>query len=438
MKKRTISAFLCLCMLFSMSWMMTSCDTQNVEKDILDEESKIVFVPNEETGNEPTKNPKPIVRYEKNDNFEEALMYFSLNLFKESIYQREDDSSVMISPLSVMAALAMTANGAKGETLEEMERVLGGLDIDELNRALSNYIGSLESTEKSKLNLANSVWARDSVALRVNDSFEEEMLEFYNAALNREAFDSSTVEKINGWVSEKTDGMIESIINDIPKEAMLYLINAVCFDAKWAEPYQDYQVIDGEFVDIAGNKKQVKMLSSGEYRYIECGEGVGFIKPYEAGYSFVALLPDEGVSIYDYICSLEKEQVISSLENVSYEKVYAHLPKFSYEYEMDMKNILASLGMNSVFDFEKADLSDMAVCGDGNLAVNRVLHKTYIEVTQSGTRAAAVTSVDVLCGSAPLQEQPKEIVLDRPFVYMIIDNYANLPIFIGAVTEISE
>ena len=438
MKKRIICAILCLCMLLSLASVMTSCDTEKVEDNILGEDSTIVFVPNEETDTEQIKNPKPIVRYEENDSFEESQICFSLNLFKESVYQREDDSSIMISPLSVMAALAMTANGAKGDTLEEMERVLGGLDVDELNRALSNYIGSLESTEKSKLNLANSVWMRDSVALRVNEGFESEMLDFYNAALNREAFDEVTVEKINGWVSEKTDGMIDNVVQNIPKDAMLYLINAVCFDAKWAEPYQDYQVIDGEFTSVAGNKKQVKMLSSSEYRYIECGDGVGFIKPYEAGYSFVALLPDEDVSIYDYICSLEKDQIISSLENVSYEEVYAYLPKFSFEYEVDMKNVLASLGMSSVFDFEKADLSDMAVCDDGNLAVNRVLHKTFIEITQSGTRAAAVTSVDVLCGSAPMQKQPKEIVLDRPFVYMIIDNYANLPIFIGAVTEISE
>ncbi len=438
MKKRIIGAFLCLCMLFSLLSVMTSCDTETGGNDISGEESTIASAQNGEIQTEQIKNPKPIVRYEKNDSFEEAQIYFALNLFKESVYQREDDSSIMISPLSVMAALSMAANGAKGETLEEMERVLGGLDIDELNRALSNYIGSLESANKSKLNLANSIWVRDSVALRVNDSFEEEMLEFYNARLKYEAFDEATVEKINGWVRENTDGMIENIVRDIPKDAMLYLINAVCFDAKWQDPYQDYQVYDGEFTDVSGNKKQVKMLSSEEYKYIECGDGVGFIKPYEAGYSFVALLPNEEVSIYDYICSLEKDELISSFENISREKVCAHLPKFSSEYEVDMKNVLASLGMNSIFEFEKADLSDMAVCDDGNLAVNRVLHKTFIEVTESGTRAAAVTSADVLCGSAPIQEQPKKIVLDRPFVYMIIDDYANLPVFIGAVTEIAD
>ncbi len=437
MKKRIISALLCLCVLFSMLSVMTSCDAET-EDDIAGEESTVAPLQNGEGGTKQVKNPKPIVRYEQNDSFEEAQIYFALNLFKESVYQREDDSSIMISPLSVMAALAMTANGANGETLEEIERVLGGLSIDELNGALSNYIGSLESVNKSKLHLTSSVWVRDSVALRVNDGFEKDMLDFYNARLNREAFDDATAQKINRWVSESTDGMIESIVQNISKDAMLYLINAVCFDAKWYYPYQDYQVFDGEFTDVSGNKKQVKMLSSEEYKYIECGDGVGFIKPYEAGYSFVALLPDEDVSIYDYICSLEKDELISALENVSREKVCAYLPKFSFEYEVDMKNVLASLGMSSVFDFEKADLSDMAVCDDGNLAVNRVLHKTFIEVTESGTRAAAVTSVDVLCGSAPLEEEPKEVILDRPFVYMIIDDYANLPVFIGAVTEIAD
>ena len=432
MKKRLISLILCVCMLISCLAVMSSCEIEDDRREREEEDTR-----GTRQESETDKKPRPSVEYKKNESFEEAQMYFALNLFKESVYRRENDASVMISPLSVMAALAMTANGARGETLEDMETVLGGLDITELNAALSNYIDSLPSTDRSKLNIANSIWMRDSESLQVKETFLEKMLEYYSAQLNREAFDYSTVSRINKWVRENTDGMIDKIVERISPLAMMYLINAVCFDAKWAEQYQDHQVSDGEFTNVNGDVKKVKMLNSDEYRYIEYGDGAGFVKSYEDGYSFVALLPSEGTSIYDYINSMESEGLKHALDNPSYETVITAMPEFSFEYEVDMKDILISLGMDSAFEGQGADFTDMATCSDGDLAIGSVLHKTYIEVTQSGTRAAAVTSVEMNCESAPMPPE-KEVILDRPFVYMIVDNGTNLPIFIGAVTEIGE
>ena len=435
MKKRIISLLLCLCMLVSCLVVMSSCEIEGDDRERSRKKEETTIDLENKTENE--QKTRPVVEYRKNESFEEAQMYFALNLFKESVYQRENNASIMISPTSVMAALAMTANGARGETLEDMERVLGGLKIEELNAALSNYIDSLPSTDNSKLNLANSIWMRDSGSLSVKQSFLEKMLEHYSAQLNREPFDNSTVKLINKWVEENTDGMIDKIIDEIDAFAMIYLINAVSFDAKWADPYQNFQVRDGKFTDACGVVKDVKMLHSTEGSYIECGDGVGFIKSYTDGYSFVALLPDEGVSIYDYIYSLEPETLKNAIENISYESVNTALPEFSFEYSVTMNDILIALGMDSAFEGQGADFTDMATCSKGNLAIGNVKHKTFIEVTQSGTKAAAVTDVEMNYGSAPVMPE-KEIILDRPFVYMIIDENADLPIFIGAVTEIGE
>lgn len=437
MKKRLISLFICICMFISSLCVLSSCEIEDSDRERSRKKDETTVDPEKETGKESEREPRPVVEYKKNESFEEAQMYFALNLFKESVYQREDDSSIMISPTSVMAALAMTANGARGETLVDMEKVLGGLEIGELNASLSNYIDSLPSSADSKLNLANSVWMRDTESLQVKEEFLAKMLEYYSAELNREAFDDSTVNKINKWVEENTDGMIDKIVEQIDPLTMMYLINAVCFDAKWSEQYQDHQVRDGEFTDVSGEVKKVKMLYSDENRYIEYVDGAGFVKPYEDGYSFVALLPDEGVSVYDYISTMESEGLKYALDNPSYESVITAMPEFSFEYEVTMNDILISLGMDSAFVGQGADFTDMAICGGGKLAIGAVVHKTFIEVTQAGTRAAAVTSVEMNCESAPMPPE-KEIILDRPFVYMIVDDETNLPIFIGAVTEVFE
>ena len=435
MKKRLISLILCVCMLISSLVVMSSCEIEGDDRERSRKKEETTIDLENKTENE--QKTRPVVEYRKNDSFEEAQMYFALNLFKESVYQRENNASIMISPTSVMAALAMTANGARGETLEDMERVLGGLEIGELNAALSNYLDSLPSSEKSKLDLANSIWIRDTERLHVKDEFIAKMLEYYSAELNREAFDDSTVNKINKWVEENTDGMIDKIVEQIDPLTMMYLINAVCFDAKWSEQYQDHQVRDGEFTDVSGEVKKVKMLYSDENRYIEYGDGAGFVKPYEDGYSFVALLPNEGVSVYDYINTMESEGLKYALDNPSYESVITAMPEFSFEYEVTMNDILISLGMDSAFVGQGADFTDMATCDGGKLAIGAVVHKTFIEVTQAGTRAAAVTSVEMYCESAPMPPE-KEIILDRPFVYMIVDDETHLPIFIGAVTEIRD
>ena len=367
--------------------------------------------------------------------FTSALADFSFDLFKKSITAQENS---LVSPLSVTLALAMTANGADADTLKQMETLLGGgIGIDELNKYLYSYVNSLTSMEKSKLSIANSIWFRDDKnRLQVEPDFLQKNADYYNAAMFSAAFDAQTVRDINKWVKTNTDGMIDKILEKIEDE-MLFLINAIAFDAEWAKIYEDTSVQKDIFTNIRGKKQTVDLMHSNEHVYLEDGLATGFVKPYYDGkYSFVALLPNEGVSVEAYIESLSGAGFMNTLKNAKNTLVHASTPKFEYEYEVSMVNALNALGMSNALDENKADFRKMASSPDGKIYISEVLHKTFIKVDERGTKAGAVTLVAMATTSLPPQDPPKIVRLDRPFVYAIIDNATNLPVFIGTVMEI--
>lgn len=367
-----------------------------------------------------------------------AQAELAVKLFKACVDESES-KNVLISPLSIQLALAMTANGADGQTKAEMEKLLGGdIPLEELNEYLYTYVKSLPSESKYKLELANSIWFRDDAErLTVEKEFLQTNADYYGAQAYREPFDQQTVKNINNWVNEHTDGMIEKIIDEIGPDEVLHLINALAFDAEWETPYEKYNVNDGFFNSLSGEERNVKMMHSSEHKYLEDGSATGVIKNYKDGkYAFAALLPNEGVDLYDYIASLTGEGLKEMLDNAENEQVITAIPKFSYEYGMFIEEILAGLGMPTAFDSDNADFSKMATSTLGNVYIGYVLHKTFISVDEKGTKAAAITDVATKGAAAVMPE--KEVILDRPFVYMIIDNLTNLPIFIGTVTDIEK
>ena len=368
--------------------------------------------------------------------FAASMADYSINLFKRSI---TDNENSLISPLSVMLALAMTANGASGDTLAQMENLLGGgIPLGELNRYLRGFAGALPSTEKSTLNIANSIWFRDSKdRLRVEPGFLQKNADYYGADAYSSAFDSKTVEDINNWVSSNTGGMIDKIIDKIEDNHIMFLINAVMFDAEWQSVYYKANIRKGDFTDISGAIINVDFMHSTEGTYLDDGMATGFTKPYAGGaYSFAALLPNEDVPIEAYIESLTGAGFLGMLENASYETVIASMPKFEYEYKVKMSDVLRGLGIPDAFDMDKADFSRLGVSSDGNIYIGEVLHKTFISVDELGTKAGAATMVDMVSGSSAPQSEPKTVRLDRPFLYAIIDNATNLPIFIGTLMTV--
>lgn len=375
------------------------------------------------------------VSVEANDGEVEALAVteFSVRLFQES---REEGENTLVSPLSVLCALAMTANGARGETMAQME-TLFGMPISELNEYLYVYTQALPEGKTYQLNLANSLWIRDDGRIQVEEDFLRTNATWYDAGVYQAPFDNSTVKDINAWVSENTDGMIDHVLDRVPEETVLYLINALCFEAQWKNIYYEHQVRDGVFTTEEGDARDVELMYSNEYQYLEDDKAVGFMKFYDdEAYAFVALLPKEGVRLRDYIASLTGENLRTMLSNVQDTKVETAIPKFQSEYTVEMKEILQTLGMTDAFDPEQADLSGIGETSTGLLYINQVLHKTYIAMDEQGTKAGAATVVATGEGAAPPTEV-KTVYLDRPFLYLIVDREAGLPVFMGTVMDIT-
>lgn len=365
------------------------------------------------------------------DTFIASQMDFAVKLF-QSCYGEDTEKNTLVSPLSVMLALAMTANGADGQTKAEMEAVLG-MPSQELNQYLRYYVDHLPTSHRNKVTIANSVWYRDSEQLYVKETFLQTVADYYGADAYKAPFDSQTVKDINGWVSENTDGLIDKIVDRIDDSTVMYLINTLLLNLEWKQAYTDESLWNGKFTAIDGTKQSVVMMRSydGFGFYLSDDRATGFMKHYaDNQYAFVALLPNDGISVEDYVNSLTGESLSVLLSGGSKTPVHSLMPKFSYDYSLELKEILADLGMPSAFSSE-ADLSRMA---DEQLLIGSVLHKTHITLDQAGTRVAAVTSVQVELGSVPSYDI--FINLNRPFVYMIIDTATNLPLFMGTVMSV--
>ncbi len=420
MKKRNISKFcISLLLLCAMIMNFTAC-TARVEA------SNMLY---SVTANQ--VNSKPI-----DDAFISSSADFAIKVFQKSITK---DENSLISPLSVMLALSMVANGANGQTKSEMETLLGSnISIEDLNQYLYSYVQSLPSSDKYKLKIANSIWFHDDEnQFRVEKDFLQKNADYYNAATYKSSFSKETLKDINNWVKNRTNGMIDKIINEIDKDAVMYLINALVFEAEWDTVYEKYNVANGEFNTIKGITRSVKMMSSSESQYIDTGKATGFIKNYkDRKYSFVALLPNKDVNINEYVSSLDGEGFRLAVANAKPAVVSAKLPKFRYEYSVEMSDILSLLGIPTAFDVDLADFSKLGSYTDGKIYIENVIHKTYISVDELGTKAGAVTSIAVNASSAPAEI--KYVTLDRPFIYAIIDNETKLPFFIGTVMDIQK
>ena len=362
-----------------------------------------------------------------------AVMDFAAALLR----QTAGPEGVLLSPVSVLYALGMTANGASGQTLTQLEQVMG-MDRGTLNDYLYTYRMSLpENTKKCKLSLANSLWVRD--IFRVDDSFLDACVNYYDAEVYRSAFDESLVTDLNRWVGDKTDGMIDSLLEEPPGAlAMLYLVNAVCFDAKWQEPYEKSDIQEGaDFTAADGSRQTADLLWSRESIFLSDDNTTGFMKYYDGGrYAFVGLLPQEGVALEDYVAGLTGSKLHDLLNSHQYGTVEAAIPRFTASSSLMLNDALETMGVTDAFDVARADLRTMGSAPNDQLHISTVVHKTYLSLDENGTKAAAVTAIGNDTASAE-PPQVHRVVLDRPFVYLIVDTHANLPLFLGTVTVLN-
>ncbi|MBC8059744.1 MAG: serpin family protein [Clostridiaceae bacterium] len=376
--------------------------------------------------------PQKVASIELKDNFIRSTSDFSVDLFKQA-YTKGENS--LVSPTSVYLALGMTANGADGNTLKEFETLLGkySINIRDLNAYYNSLSKKLTKVDSGKLSIANSIWYRQD--FDVKKDFLQTNADYYNASAYKADFnEQKTVEDINKWVKFNTGNLIDKIIDKTDANTVMYLINAVYFQDQWKKIYEKDDIRKDTFQLENGTKQSVDFMYSEEDWYLKDDKAEGFIKPYKNGkYSFVALIPNKDVNIDNYISSLTGESFVKLLKNKLEETVTTGLPKFKEEYSIKLVDPLKKMGLNDCFYPDKANFTKMVSSNPGDIFVGEILHKTFITVDAEGTKAAAVTEVEMRTkGSSIISHS---IILNRPFVYAIIDNETNLPLFMGTMMK---
>lgn len=339
------------------------------------------------------------------------------------------DENRLISPISIALALAMAYNGADGSTKEEMADMLhcGGLDPDGFNQENQALLRLLQDTDVT-LNIANSIWLR--AGLPVKTGFIDNNKEFYDAQVSELDFNNpSSVDTINGWVKENTNGLIEEIISSpIDPLTLMFLINAVYFQGDWSRDFDESQTRDDLFVTSNGTVTVPFMQQGGSFSYLEDKDLQAIRLPYGAGRLAMYIFLPKDLSEFEQ--QLRYENWKKWVAGFKQSNGHLSLPKFQMEYETELNAALKALGMRLAFDPEQADFSQMVA---GDTYIDNVKHKTFLKVDETGTEAAAVTAVEISCTGMPASTF--EMKVNRPFFFAIHDSEADTILFMGSVLD---
>jgi serpin B len=389
-----------------------------------------VAVPNGQNAN-PQK-PDPAV----DNRLAAANTQFGFKLF-DKLAKQDAGKNIFVSPSSAAFALAMIYNGASGETQQAMAKALElkGMSLQEINQANAALRATLASSgPKVQLSIANSLWARRGVTFK--PEFIKRNQDFYTAQVSALDFAlPSAAATINDWVSQKTNGKITKIVENIPSDAILYLINAIYFKGNWAQPFDKVKTKEGPFTLLNGAKKKHPMMSqAGRYRYLRGNKFQAISLPYGAGkMSMYVFLPDKESNLNTFLAGLNAENWASWMPQFRSQDGNIVLPRFKLEYEVVLNSALQTLGMETAFDPQRANFGEMcSVSPSANVFIGEVKHKTFVEVNEEGTEAAAVTSGGM---RATAYIPPFSMVVDRPFFCAIRDDQTGTVLFMGVIVE---
>lgn len=358
---------------------------------------------------------------------------FGFQLFSQ--LQQAEQSNTLISPSSIALALAMTYNGANGTTQQAMAEVLALQDfsLDELNRANAALLLSLDSADPDvRLAIANSLWGRQGFAF--NPEFLQCNREFYNAEITTLDFNQpDAVNRINTWVNDSTEGKIPTIVDQVDPNLVLFLINAVYFKGNWTIPFDESATIDRAFYRLDGTtKQQPTMMQQGRYRYAETEQFQAVSLPYgNRRFSMYVFLPKSTSSLTEFQANLTPENWEAWMRQFRLRSGAIELPRFTFESSHTLNDALKAMGMEVAF----SDNADFANLSDTPTTISEVKHKTFIEVNEAGTEAAAATSVGISVTSARPPEPPFELKVDRPFFLAIRDDQTGTLLFLGSIVE---
>ena len=341
-----------------------------------------------------------------------------------------DDKNYMVSPFSLKMAMSLAANGADGTTKDEILTAFGIDNLDSYNTAAKELIERYEDTSSVKLNVANSIWLNKDVAgkdIKFTDGYKKLVSEYYKGTASEE--DAKNIaKKINSWVEKKTNNKIKNLLPEGDAKFLSVLVNTIYFKGEWAEQFEEYATKEEDFTDRNGKVEKTDFMHITErYRFYE-DENMKMVRvPYKGGQTAMYLvLPTNE----------DKMDIATALDNMNSYEVRLSFPKFKTEYSLSFKEILKHIGIEKSFEKWEAEFDEVMFEGvkeEENVYVDDVLQKTFIEVDEKGTEAAAATAVimNKATSMGPGMEEIKEFKADRPFIYFIRDDVTHEVLFIG-------
>jgi serine protease inhibitor len=360
---------------------------------------------------------------------------FALKLFSHQTKASRDN--VVVSPFSAYAALSMTMNGADGNTYAQMAKVLGvaGADLSAVNKANQEVLASLTASKDVQLEISNAIYADSNTHFK--STFIDLCKSWYGAEAQSLEFGPAAVSAINGWCSQKTHGKITSIIRELSRDDKMVLLNAVYFKGPWAKRFQPAFTKDDQFSTLAGGRQPVKMMHQQDILNHMKGEGFQAVAiPYLGKkQSMLIFLPDKGVDFSRFCEEFTPENWKQWMTLFQSKTVRLWLPRFHVEYSTELSKTLAAMGMKDAFSEAAANFSLM-VPSPLRVWIGAVIQKTYMDVKEEGTEAAAVTAVMMMGGARP--QEPESVVefrVDRPFVLALVDEDTQEILFLGSIVK---
>ena len=331
------------------------------------------------------------------------------------------DKNYMFSPLSIKMALAMAATGSDGKTKEEILSTLNIENLDDFMEYSKKIIEEYSENDKVALNIANSIWLNTDYypGVDFSNTFEKAIVEYFNGTSSK-VRDKDAVEKINHWVNEKTQGKIEKITDN--SSFLSYIVNAIYFKGEWANQFQKGATRPDDFTDKNGNVTEIDFMNKTAYYDYYGDDDLKIIRlPYKDGKTsmYIALPEIANLDLVKYIKEMKRTNVALSL------------PKFKTELSIKLGDVLKDLGIIEAFDPSRADFKSMFTKISENVFISDVVHKTFIEVDEEGTEAAAVTGIEMTVTSMPMPMEPVIFKADRPFTYFIYDDVNEEILFMG-------
>ena len=365
---------------------------------------------------------------------------FAFNFFSKVFAEEanDEDNSFMVSPLSLSMALAMTLNGAEGDTKVAMQETLNldGFSEHDINGYYKKLRYALLATDPStKLSIANSIWTNKNIP--VNKDFLKVNVEFFNSKVASVNFsDERAAVEINKWASDNTNGLIEKVIDKTKADDLMYLLNAIYFKGVWVSEFKKSNTLKKTFTLENGSLVDVDMMNqTAEFNY-NSNDDLQIVQlPYgNEAFSMMVLLPKDNKKLHDVVEAIKEPNYWSSLIAGSrkYEVVLS-LPKFKTTYSKKLNNVLMDMGMGVAF----SDNADFSGLSEVSSKIDFVNQNTYISTDEVGTEAAAVTTIGMVVTSMPIEPERVIFNANKPFLYVIQENYTGSILFMGAVKDIN-